>query len=305
MIEKDGTKKHVLEFEGNVVDEDKIKDFISRKRRLDVFGNINNFSDVLDFKEPVVIRVRHENGTSETKFRDFGRRFNGIENPEEDESDHTVLNELMPTGHLVEGFWVNFVDLMSTNRAVGMLQYFVGREETNEGDDWIVIAKKEGEVVRKYYLPEWDHQSLYKMVMDLNNGSLKPQYRSQKIAAEEKLPVKGLTSDTLESEIIQKSGNALVIGYSPTCGFCVEGREIMQKLASEYEGTPGFGVYEIDLVENEHASYHVESFPKVLFYSEEDKMDPEYLEAKSYKQLKGFLVSKGIKPVKPVVGDEL
>jgi hypothetical protein len=297
------TERMVLE--NGVLDEAKALRFVQDKRRTDVFNTSMSFDKMLKWKEPIVARIKNGSALNDTKFLDFGRRFNGIENVGEDPAHTAVLDGLLPKGFIMDDLWVNFYELTDSTNIGRWFQYFVGREETTLEEDWVLIIQKESDQYKKWYLPTWDFTTLLKALRDLRDGKLAPYIKSQKEAAQEKPPMVGLTSDTLESEVIQKPGSALVIGYSPRCGFCVEGRQIMQKIATEFEGTPNFRVYEMDVTENDHPSFHIESYPKVMFYQDGDKMDPEIFEVESFGKIEEFLEKKGIISPKKTNAGEL
>lgn len=279
--------------------------FLSDKRRTDVLPlDSTHFDKYMKWRDTNIVRIT--TSPDKQKFIDFARRFNGIDNPEEKPEHKAELDKLFPEGFIVEGFWPNFMQIASNDNMAGWFKYAAGRNGTVEGEDWIIVLRKEDDEIHKWVITEWTFESLKKAILDIDGGQLARFFLSQEVAAQDDLPVIGLTKQTLEDEVIENRRSALVLVYSPRCGFCVAKREMMKKLAAYYEGTPRFGVYEIDGTENEHPSFYAESYPVLLYYTEPDKMSPEVLkEDADFDQIVKRLAEIGIRSVKSEVGSEL
>lgn len=171
---------------------------------------------------------------------------------------------------------------ISTGLGVRLAQMF---GYTTKDDPCVYFVNFKNQKMLKSKISDLSKENLEKSFQDFQNGSLKPDFKSEEIPEKKDLPLK-VVGKTFEEEVLKSNKWVFLDIYAHWCGPCKAMAPAWKELAEKLKDDQEIVVGKIDGSLNEHEKLDVKSYPTIRLYKPDSE---EFVAYKDGRNLDGFL----------------
>jgi len=117
--------------------------------------------------------------------------------------------------------------------------------------------------------------NLKQFIDDYVSGNLRPRIKSTNPPLDNTGPVRVITANTFNSEVLESEYNVLLEFWAPWCGHCKKLAPIYEKIGQEFKGNSNVVIANFDVQGNDpEPNLNVTGFPTVMFFPKGKKHQP-------------------------------